>query len=84
MKITGIGLLVIGFALLMFAGVSHFALSPTPDGTDQATTPGAPIFSPAISLLVAALAAIAGFLVLRFGGRGYNEQTVKPAAPQNR
>lgn len=85
MKITGIGLIAIGFALLIFAGVSHFALAPTPDGTDQATAPGSPIFSPAISLVVAAIASIAGFLLLRFGGSGYNEQTVKPAVrPQQR
>ncbi len=79
MKVTGIGLLLIGVPLLLFAGVSHFALAPNPDDLNAAT-PSAPIFSPAISAIVAVVAMLAGFLILRFGGRGYNEQSVKPAA----
>ena len=81
MKITGIALIVIGFALLMFSGVSHFALTPTPDAIEKAS---APIFSPVITLIVAVLAVIAGFLVLKFGGQGYSEKAVKPASSPKR
>ena len=84
MKITGIALIVIGFALLVFAGVSHFALTPDPDAIEKTTNPSAPIFSPAITLIVAVLAVTAGFLVLRFGGQGYSEKAVKPASPPQR
>jgi len=77
-KITGIALLAICFALLLFAGISHFALTPSPDDINASSTPSSPIFSPAITLTVAALAGISGFLVLRFGGRGYIEKTPQP------
>ena len=84
MKITGIALIVIGFALLMFSGVSHFALTPNPDAIEKATTTSAPIFSPVITLIVAVLAVIGGFLVLKFGGQGYSEKAVKPASSPKR
>ncbi len=82
MKVTGIALLVIGFALLLFAGVSHFALTPNADDVNRATTPSSPIFSPWLSFVVAVIAAAAGFLILRYGGRGYTEKTDRNANSQ--
>lgn len=80
MKFTGIALIVIGFALLLFAGVSNLVLTPTPDDLTKATVPSSPIFSPAITLVVAAIATVSGVLMLIYGGRGYIEKTpVKPA-----
>lgn len=78
MKITAIGLLVISFALLLFAGVSYFALTPNADGLNNTPLPSGAIFSPAIALVVAIVSAIAGGLILRFGGRGYTEKTTVP------
>lgn len=79
MKFTGIALIVIGFALLLFAGVSNLVLTPTPDDLTKATVPSSPIFSPAITLVVAAIATVSGVLMLIYGGRGYIEKTpVKP------
>ncbi len=79
MKFTGIALIVIGIALMIFAGVSHLVLAPTPDDINKATVPSSPIFSPAIMLVVAALATISGVSMLIYGGRGYIEKT--PAKP---
>lgn len=80
MKITAIGLFVIGFALLLFAGVSYFALTPTPspDALNNSPLPSGAIFSPTIALVVAIISATVGGLILRYGGRGYTEKTTVP------
>ena len=59
-------------------------ITPNPDAIEKATTPSAPIFSPVITLIVAVLAVIGGFLVLKFGGQGYSEKAVKPASSPKR
>ena len=69
MKVTAYALIAIGCAILLYAGFSHFAASPE-EGGARATP-----FSPLIALVVGTIAALAGFLLLRFGGRGYTEKT---------
>ena len=81
MKITAIGLFVIASALIVFAGVSYFALTPNPDALNDSPAPTAAAFSPALALAVGLVSAIAGVLILRFGGRGYSEKT--PIRPGN-
>ena len=82
MKVTGIALLVIAFALLLFAGTSHFILTPPGAGENRPDAPpAAPLFSPLLTLGMAAVAGIAGAGILVFGGRGYVEKT--GSAPAN-
>ena len=79
MKITAIGLFVIASAMLVFACVSYFALAPNEDALNDTPPPSAAIFSPTIALVVGIVSAIAGVLILRYGGRGYSEKTpVRP------
>jgi len=80
MKITAIGLIVIGIALALFAAVSHLILTP-PGGDAPASPAGAPIFSPLYALVIAAISAGAGALLLIFGGRGYSKKTSAAARP---
>ena len=84
MKVTGIGLLVICFALVMFAATSHFVLTdPGPGNPQPASPPGATAFSPLLSLIVGGIAGIAGAAILIYGGRGYSEKKLSRSANPN-
>ena len=82
MKVTGIGLLVICFALVMFAATSHFILTdPGPGNPASANPPSAPMFSPILALIVGAISGLAGAAILIYGGRGYSEKAPLSARP---
>ena len=55
MKFTGIALIVIGIALMLFAGVSHLVLTPTPDDINKATVLSGPIWQVATETGTSAL-----------------------------
>ena len=80
MKVTAIALIAIGVALLLFAGVTHLILTP-PSGNPPDSPSGAAIFSPLYAIVIAAISAGAGALLLAFGGRGYSQKTSAAARP---
>ena len=63
MKITGIAIMIIGLASLLFSGVMATQADPT-GGTHAAQDLTMP-------LVVGCLAVLAGALLVAFGGRGY-------------
>ena len=82
MKVTGIVLLVVAIALLIFAAVSHLVLvEPDSNSSSPASHTGAQ-FSPTLALIVGGVSGLAGVAMLMFGGRGYSQKTVAPVRVQ--
>ncbi len=76
MKVTGIGLLVMGGLLMLFSLV-YYLVATAP----SANNPESHFFEPIFALGVGVSSAIAGGLILWFGGRGYTEAKLRPVAP---
>ena len=73
MKVTGIGLIIMG-GLLLVVSVVYYLTATVP----TTTNPEVHWFEPTFALGVGVASAIAGALILTYGGRGYTESTLRP------
>ena len=77
MKITGIGLLVMGGLLMMFSLV-YYLIATVP----SANNPQSQFFEPIFALGVGVASTVAGGLILWLGGRGYTEAKLRTVSPK--